>query len=123
MRGAFASPAVREKEKAAAERKAGAMDGRSISRAALSLPAPRLRAACEGPWSRVASEDEPTIRRRLSNALGEIEHYGFFDYVVVNDDLQDASSRLESIVIAERSRRVRRAALAEGMLRDARAKR
>lgn len=70
-----------------------------------------------------ASEDEPTIRRRLSNALGEIEHYGFFDYVVVNDDLQDASSRLESIVIAERSRRVRRAALAEGMLRDARAKR
>lgn len=70
-----------------------------------------------------ASDDEPTIRRRLAAALGEIEHYGFFDYVVMNDDLDDASRRLESIVIAERSKRVRRAVVAEGMLRDARSKR
>jgi guanylate kinase len=67
-----------------------------------------------------ASEDEPTIRRRLANALGEIAHYGLFDYVVENDQLEEASRQLHSIVTAERCRRWRRAAVAEQMLQDAR---
>lgn len=70
-----------------------------------------------------ASEDEPTIRRRLANALGEIAHYGLFDYIVVNDQLEEASRQLQSIVIAERSRRTRQARTAEQMLLDARSKR
>jgi guanylate kinase len=70
-----------------------------------------------------ASEDEPTIRRRLANALGEIAHYGLFDYVVVNDELQEASTELQSIVRAERCRRWRRARDAEQLLQDARSQR
>jgi guanylate kinase len=70
-----------------------------------------------------ASEDEPTIQRRLANALGEIAHYGLFDYVVVNDQLQEASAQLQSIVRAERCKRWRRARDAEQLLIDARAQR
>jgi len=69
-----------------------------------------------------ASDDEATIVRRLAAALGEIEHYGLFDYLVVNDDLDRASEQLRGIVLSERCRRSRSARLAERMLLDARSK-
>lgn len=62
------------------------------------------------------TEDEQTTRRRLRNAKGEIEHYGIFDYVVVNDDIELAYGKLRGIVFAERSRRYRKAALCEALL-------
>lgn len=64
-----------------------------------------------------ASDDEATIQRRYAKARVEIEHYGFFDYLVVNDDLEHAQARLRSIVYAEQSRRFRMASLAEELLR------
>jgi guanylate kinase len=62
------------------------------------------------------TEDEATVARRLANARMEIEHYGIFDYVVVNDDLDRAYADLKSIVLAERCRRQRRAALCESII-------
>ena len=67
-----------------------------------------------------ASDDETTIERRFRNARAEIEHYGLFDYVLVNDDLEQTKLRLRSIVQAERSRRRRMARAAEDLLREAR---
>jgi len=67
-----------------------------------------------------ASEDEPTVQRRLANARREIEHYGLFDYLVVNDDLDRAYDRLRSVVLAESARRLRKAPLAETLLRSGR---
>jgi guanylate kinase len=67
-----------------------------------------------------ASDDESTIERRFRNARAEIEHYGLFDYVLVNDDLDHTKQRLRSIVQAERSRRARMAPLAEQLLRQSR---
>jgi guanylate kinase len=64
-----------------------------------------------------ASDDEETVARRLSNARNEIEHYGSFDYLVVNDDLDRAAATLDAIVIAERARRALNAPLAERLLR------
>ena len=64
-----------------------------------------------------ASETEDVVRRRFEAAKVEIEHYGFFDYLVVNDDVESAFKHLEGIVLAERSRRLRRADLAERLLR------
>jgi guanylate kinase len=69
---------------------------------------------------RRASDDEATIERRYRNAQLEIAHYGLFDYVIVNDDLEDAKARLRSIVLAEQSRRERMAQSAEVMLRKIR---
>lgn len=67
------------------------------------------------------TEDEETTQRRLRNAQGEIEHYGFFDYVIVNDDITQAFEQLRSIVYAERARRARHAWLCEAMLAEGKA--
>jgi guanylate kinase len=64
-----------------------------------------------------ASESEEMVKKRFAAAHVEIGHYGFFDYLVVNDDIDNAFRHLEGIVLAERSKRVRRAELAERLLR------
>src|SRR5262245_46791886 len=64
-----------------------------------------------------ASESDEVVRKRFAGAHVEIEHYGFFDYLVVNDSVESAFHHLEGIILAERSRRFRRAELAERLLR------
>jgi guanylate kinase len=67
-----------------------------------------------------ADESEESIQRRLLNAQNEIEHYGLFDYVLVNDDVDKAAGKLRAIVLAERCRRQRIAPEAERLLLRAR---
>jgi len=51
------------------------------------------------------STDLPeVVERRLQNAPGELVQYREYDYLVVNDDLEQAVTRLTAIVDAERSR-------------------
>lgn len=57
------------------------------------------------------------ITRRLAKAREEISHYGFFDYLLVNDDLERAKDTLRSIVQAELARTFRHATFAERLLR------
>lgn len=70
-----------------------------------------------------ASDDEATIERRYNNARAEIEHYGLFDYVLVNDDLERTKLGMRSIVSAEQMRRKRMARTAENLLRQVRSPR
>ena len=65
-----------------------------------------------------ASETEDVVQKRFAAAKVEIEHYGFFDYVVVNDDITHAHDKLRGIVFAERCKRARHALLCESMLHD-----
>ena len=65
-----------------------------------------------------ASEDAATVARRFGVALTEIAHYGLFDYLIVNDDLEVATQRIVSIFLAEECRRHRAASVAEHMLAD-----
>ncbi len=65
-----------------------------------------------------STDDEATIEKRFHNAKREIEHYGFFDYLIVNDDLEQARQRLRSVVRAEHARRWRAASEAETLLRQ-----
>lgn len=44
------------------------------------------------------------LDRRLRNAVGEVRAYKDFKYVIVNDDLDRATSALEAVIIAERHR-------------------
>ncbi|HLV21977.1 MAG TPA: guanylate kinase [Polyangiaceae bacterium] len=67
-----------------------------------------------------ASEDEATVQRRFAVARAEIEHYGLFDYVMVNDDLDSAVVQLVSIYRAEGARRRRAAHKAERLLAESR---
>jgi guanylate kinase len=67
------------------------------------------------------TESDEVASRRLAAAKGEIAHYGFFDYVIVNDDVERAFEKLRGVVLAERSRRARLAGLCERMLLETRA--
>jgi guanylate kinase len=52
------------------------------------------------------AEDSPdVIARRLQNARIEIRYWADYDYVLVNDDLQDTFRRLKRILRNERKRR------------------
>jgi len=66
------------------------------------------------------SDSEDTVRHRFEGARDEIAHYGLFDYVLVNDDLDDATEKLISIFRAEECRRGRAAPLAERLLGEGR---
>ena len=60
------------------------------------------------------AEDAPeVIANRLTNASTELERWGEYDYVIVNDDLQRAYGGLKAIVGAERLRRERLSGLAD----------
>ncbi|HKO94851.1 MAG TPA: guanylate kinase [Polyangiaceae bacterium] len=67
-----------------------------------------------------ASEDESAVQRRFQAAKVEIAHYGFFDYVLVNDDLERAIQQLIAVLLAEECRRKRGAHRAEHLLNDVR---
>lgn len=47
------------------------------------------------------TDDEETIARRMKNAIGEISEAVKFDYVVVNDILEQAVEKVRAIMIAE----------------------
>jgi guanylate kinase len=59
----------------------------------------RLRSRGEDP--------EDVIQRRLRGAAEEIRNYHRYDYVLVNDEIDESVLRLRSIVQAERIRRTR----------------
>jgi guanylate kinase len=57
---------------------------------------------------RARSEDaENVIQRRLREAAEEIRNYDQYDYVLVNQDVEESFETLRSIVYAERARRAR----------------
>jgi len=57
---------------------------------------------------RARSEDsEEVIARRLKEAAGEIRNYAAYDYVVINERVEESVRTLEAIVTAERVKRVR----------------
>lgn len=60
---------------------------------------------------RRAEDQDAVIEARLKNARAEIEHWGKYDYVVINEDLNAAFASVKAIVAAERLRRDRRPGL------------
>jgi len=50
------------------------------------------------------TDDEKEILKRLHNARAEIAQYVHYDYALINDELEGAYKRLESIIAAERMR-------------------
>src|SRR5713101_6340320 len=50
-------------------------------------------------------DGEDVIRRRLATASREIENYPKYDYILVNDRLEESTEALRAIVLSERFRR------------------
>jgi guanylate kinase len=74
--------------------------------------APELAARLNGRGDESAEQ----VRIRLDYAKHELAQWGNYDYLVVNDTVDQAFRRLESIIIATRCRRERMGAAAEGIL-------
>ncbi len=53
------------------------------------------------------TESEEDIRKRMLNAHAEIEAADHYDYIVVNDNIFDATDRVQAIITSERCRRDR----------------
>jgi guanylate kinase len=49
--------------------------------------------------------DPGIIQRRLDTASREISNYNHYDYILVNDRLEDSIEAMKAIVLAERLRR------------------
>jgi guanylate kinase len=54
-----------------------------------------------------ATEGEDALQLRLRNSRGEVERYTEFDYVIINDEVEQAVKELEAVILAERARRER----------------
>lgn len=65
-------------------------------------------------------DSEEIIAKRMAEAESEMSHYNEFDYVIVNDDFQQALAELKAILTAERlklsSQEIRHKALIEQLL-------
>jgi guanylate kinase len=67
---------------------------------------------------RRATDSPEAISRRLAIAKRELEHYGEYDYLIVNDNLDRAYQQLNAVVESTRCSRIRGAHLAEELLAE-----
>ncbi|WP_424833651.1 guanylate kinase [Ruegeria sp.] len=63
---------------------------------------PELRRRLEGR----GQDSADVIAKRMLKSWDEISHWGYYDYVLVNDDLDATEEKLKTIVSAERMRRI-----------------
>lgn len=68
---------------------------------------PELRRRLE----RRAEDSASVIQQRLKNAKNEIDRWRDYDYVLVNDDLQETFAKIRAILAAERLKRERQTGL------------
>jgi len=63
--------------------------------------------ACEERLKGRGKDSAEDIRRRLLIAFEEIKKALDYDYIIINDDLNEAFEKFKSIVVSERARRAR----------------
>ena len=54
-----------------------------------------------------AQDAEDVVQQRMAKAAAEISHWAEYDYIIVNDDIEAAQMQLETILAAERQKRIR----------------
>lgn len=63
-----------------------------------------------------ATEKKSDLALRLKNSFGEVHRVGEFEYVVINDDVFKATADLQTIILAERLKRIRQIGAIQGIL-------
>ncbi len=58
-------------------------------------------------------DTEDVLAGRMAGASAEISHWDEYDYVVINDDVEDSLCIIRSVLMAERARRRRQPGLAD----------
>jgi guanylate kinase len=77
---------------------------RKIPEAVSIFVLPPDRRTLEQRLRKRGQDSEKVIKRRLDTARREIENYVKYDYILVNDRLEDSVELLRAIVLAERAR-------------------
>ena len=62
------------------------------------------------PARRTATE---VIAERMARAENEISHWAEYDYIIVNEDIDDAEAKVRAILLAERLKRHRQTGLVD----------
>lgn len=60
-----------------------------------------------------AQDSEEVVKSRMAKAESEMSHWAEYDYIIVNHQLEESVSQVESILAAERLRRDRRVGLGD----------
>jgi guanylate kinase len=60
-----------------------------------------------------AQDADPVVARRMAKSAEEISHWPEYDYVIVNDTIDNSAAKAKAIVTAERLRRARQTGLAD----------
>ncbi len=63
-----------------------------------------------------SKDSEEAMQRRLATARDEVSAFSEYDYVVINDEVDDCVARMTAIVIAERARLDRSRAIAAAVI-------
>ncbi len=58
-------------------------------------------------------DSEEVVRKRMAKAYDEMSHWPEYDYVIVNDVIEESIQNVQAILIAERLRRTRRLGLGD----------
>ena len=70
-------------------------------------------AELEGRLRSRGTDPEDVILGRMARARAEISHWDGYDYVVINDDIDDCFEKVRTILKAERMRRARQTGLVD----------
>jgi guanylate kinase len=81
---------------------------RAVPQALLIFLAPPSMTALERRVRQRNTESTIELERRLATAHDEMNQQGMFDYVVVNDRVDQAAAQIDAIIAAERRRENRR---------------
>ncbi len=66
----------------------------------------------EARLHRRAQDTAEEVRRRMAEAASEMSHWPEYDYVIVNEDIDDSVAKVRAIIAAERLKRERQLGLA-----------
>lgn len=58
-----------------------------------------------------AQDSEEVVQKRMAAAVSEMSHYAEYDYIVVNDVIEESVTQVKTILTAERLKRERRVGL------------
>ena len=74
--------------------------------------------ACEKRLVSRGKDSPEEIRKRLEIAEEEIRQSTGYDYIIINDDLEQAFWKMKSIIVSEKARAFRMMGLVEGLFGD-----
>ncbi len=79
---------------------------------------PPSKAALRERLTQRGQDNAEVVERRLAAAVSEMQHYGEFDYLIVNDQFQVALEQLASLFLTRRLRCAAQATRLQSMLSD-----